>query len=243
MIRSYHLSALLTGIILMSTSLKGDVTDITGDTGTAQSGSLNISGGTSGSTFDTTTTTITESFNFLSLPSTTATNGQILIGAEPVLHAYGTGDQNIYVGSFAGNFSATSSYNTACGGSALSSVTSGDQNIAVGQSSLVTLTEGGNNTAIGTGAGTSLTTGKNNELIGIDAGTAYTGDESYNIIVGPANPGTAGESNVIRIGTGQQQTACYVDGIWGEEVDIDTGLPVYVDDLEKLRNSSIICSI
>ncbi len=223
---------LLTLFILAAVNhLQATVNDVTGDTGTAQSGSLVISGGTSGAKFDSTSTTIAQSFNFLSLPVTSSTNGQILIDSQPALHSFG--DQNFFVGTAAGNFTVTGGQNTGCGPSTLSSLTSGASNTAIGHACLTSLTEGTSNIVIGEGAGLSLTTGSSNVLIGESAGSAYTAGETGNIIIG-ANPGVASENHTIRIGDGGTQTDCYCDGIFGATVSSDTGLNVFVDDQGKL---------
>ncbi len=222
------------GIVFFFTAqiLQGDVTDITGDTGTPQSGSLIISGGTSGALFDTSTSTITQSFNFLTLPNTTATDGQITIGSEYVLHTYGTANANTFVGGDAGNFTLAGFENTGCGGSALNSLDQGVQNTGIGQSALASLTNGNENTAVGQGAGVSLVDGQGNILIGLSAGGIYSGSESNNIIIA-INGGALGESNTTRIGSGGQQ-ACFIDGIYGQTVSFDSALPVFVDNVGTL---------
>ena len=137
------------------------------------------------------------------------------------------------MGGFAGNFTTTGAFNTVLGNSALVSVTEGNSNIAVGHASLLAVTSGAANVAVGDSAGGSLVDGNLNVLIGDSAGAGYTGSETNNIILGP-NPGVTGETNTIRIGGGEEQTACYIDGIYGEEVYFGTGLPAFVDDSGKL---------
>jgi hypothetical protein len=231
------LKTLAVGLLILTSvqvTKSADVTDITGDVGTPQDGSLVISGGTSGAIFDSTTTTITESFNFLSLPVTTSTNGQILIGGEPVLHSFAPGSQNFFAGSSAGNFTLTGGNNSGFGGSALNGLTSGSDNTGIGHAALINLTDGQSNTVVGSDAGTGIVNGGSNILIGTGAGGAYTSSESHNIIVGTANPGINGESNVIRIGGGGQQQDCFVDGIYASIIDIQTLLPVFIDAGSKL---------
>lgn len=220
-------------IILISTySLKGLVDDITGDIGSAQVGSLIFSGGASGGLFHSATTTITQNFNFLSLPSTTSTDGQIRVGGDPILHTYGTDNQNIFVG-LAGNFTTTAANSTACGGSALASLTDGNANTAIGHSSLANITEGSTNIALGKNAGFDLISGNVNIMIGSGAGSAYISNESNNIILG-ANPGAVGESLTIRIGGGQIQQNCYIEGIYASTINSETALSTYVDEDGKL---------
>src|SRR5438132_919085 len=98
----------------------------------------------------------------------------------------------------------TGAFNTAIGSGALLANTTANSNIAVGDSALLNNTTGSNNTAIGAGAGENLTIGDSN----IDI----------------ANPGVAGESATIRIGSGNQ-TSTFIAGINGTAV---TGTGVVV---------------
>lgn len=210
------------------------VADITGDTGGAQSGSVTLTGGSSGAAFDTTTATITQSFNYLALPTTTSTTGQLIIGSDVALHTFGTANQNIFGGGNSGNFSLSGFSNTAYGHFSLNALTDGNNNTASGQSALQSLTEGIENTAVGARAGMNLVSGSGNILIGLGAGSAYDNAESNNIIIG-ANPSVADEQLTIRIGDGQTQQNCFIDGIYGSG-DLDSGslLPAYIDNLGKL---------
>jgi hypothetical protein len=120
-----------------------------------------------------------------------------------------TGEDNTAVGSFAlannltgfGNtavgrlalLSTTAPNNTAIGTFALQNNTTGFTNTAVGQAALINNTTGYENVALGGGAGFNLTTGNSN----IDIG----------------NPGIAGESNTIRIGTQGTQKKTFIAGI------------------------------
>lgn len=205
----------------------GGVTSVTGDTGSAQSGALGLSGGTSGAAFDSSTSTLMQSFNFLSMPNSTSTDGQILFGGNAVFHCYNA-ITNLFVGDSSGNFTLTGVQNTGCGATTLAALTSGEFNTACGSAGLANLTTGLGNITVGYQAGNSIIDGQYNIIVGTQAGNNYTGSESNNIILG-TNPGTPGESNVIRIGGGGQQTACFVDGIYGASVDFNSGLPVYVD--------------
>lgn len=250
MIRHYYaLLALCIGVmIISSTHLQGQVDSIMGDTGSAQSGALTVSGGTSGAAFDSTTSTVELSINYISMPGTTDTNGQILFGGVPYLHTYGDG-ANVFFGEQAGNFTLdpdNAVQNVGIGGAALFALTEGNGNTAVGNASLPSVTTGNENVAIGAGAGNDLTTGTGNvfvgpyagadfttgnynTLVGSGAGSAYTTNETNNVILGQA-VGVTGESGVIRIGEGSgSQTACYIDGIYGSTVDFNSALPVYID--------------
>ncbi len=229
-------------LLLSIGNLYAVVDDITGDVGTAQTGAVTLTGGVSGAFFDSTTPAITLGFNFISMPLTTSSNGQIIISGETVLHSYGPGNQNIFVGSFAGNFSlntGSSAFNTGCGANALNVLTTGAANTAVGHASLISLTEGVSNVSVGDQSGTSLTTGNSNTLIGAQAGTAYASNESFNIILGN-HTGIVNESFTTRIG-GANQQACYIDGIFSATVDPSTALPVFVDGNGKL--GTIVSSI
>jgi hypothetical protein len=114
------------------------------------------------------------------------------------LFVHTTGTSNTFVGVGAGNASTSSADNTAFGNAALSSVTSGSGNSAVGALSLVDNLGGDSNCALGAGALASNSSGSRNVAIGRDAGQNQT-TGSDNVYL--ANPGTAGESGQIRIGT------------------------------------------
>lgn len=108
-------------------------------------------------------------------------------------------------------YNNTSEFNTASGDDALYSNSTGEANTAIGDAALYGNTTGGFNTAIGLDAGSNLTTG------------------SYNIDI--ANPGTAGQSNTIKIGEQGTQTATFIAGISGSAV---TGADVVVNSSGKL---------
>jgi len=210
---------------------------INGDVGSATGNVITITGGTSGAVFTGAGSTLTESFNYLSLPATTATHGQILINGNPVLHSYGAAD-NMFLGANAGTFVVTGTNNNALGDAALSSLTSGSANIAIGSSALqntlsdnfnvavgtnaLKLVAGGStNTAVGDSAGDVLLTGSNNTLLGSSAGTNYTAAESSNILINSI--GVAAENNTLRIGAGtgtasRQLSTAYISGIKGVNV-------------------------
>ncbi len=85
-------------------------------------------------------------------------------------------------------------------GSAGSAITSATHTASVGDTALTAITSGGSNSALGYAAGSGITTGASNTLLGASAGSNYTSSESNNIIIGAGVPGTAAESNVIRMG-------------------------------------------
>ena len=120
----------------------------------------------------------------LELPTTTPTAGIIRMGADTLLHAYGT--RNFFAGLTAGNLAMTGADNTAVGNTAmrdnttgasnaafgaraLEANTTGNVNTAIGQGSMSLNTEGFGNTALGEDSLTSNTTGSTNTAIGQDA--------------------------------------------------------------------------
>jgi hypothetical protein len=137
-----------------------------------------------------------------------------------------SGNGNTANGSFALASNSTGGQNTANGADALVYNTSGSQNTANAAQALVSNTTGSSNTASGWGAlfsnGTGdsntadgayalfNTTGSNNIALGTSAGYSLTTGNN-NIDIG--NPGLAGESGRIRIGTAGTQTATFIAGI------------------------------
>ena len=120
--------------------------------------------------------------------------------------------------------------NTASGASALYGNTTGSYNTASGLSALYYNTTGDENTASGDSALSSNTTGSYNIALGFFAGSNLTVG-SDNIDIG--NTGVAGESNTIRIGTTNTQTAAYMAGIWGGSPGGSLS-PVYVNSSGQL---------
>lgn len=243
MFQNYRYFLITAMATIATTTLHSAVDSITGDTGSAQSGALTLSGGTTGIVFDGTSSTITANLDVLVLPIASSTVGYIVMGEEPAMHKFPSGNDNFFVGSFAGNFTMTSAaLNAGCGYSALNGLTTGNNNTAVGHTALISVTEGSQNTAVGQSAGSNLVTGNGNILIGKSAGGSYTSSESGNIIIG-SNNGIAQEELTIRIGDGQTQQHCYVDGIYGSLVEMESALPVYADQYGKLGTETSILSI
>ena len=114
--------------------------------------------------------------------------------------------------SFNGTSPITDGANTALGSLALTAETNGTENVAVGRRALESLTNGSNNTAVGWRVGDNLATGNFNTLIGTRAGLNYTGAESNNIVIGADTVGTAGDSNVIRIGNNLSSDGLTISG-------------------------------
>ena len=123
--------------------------------------------------------------------------------------------------------------NAAFGGESLFTNVGGNGNAAFGTFSLQHAT-GSQNTAVGTSALGSLTSGTANTAIGSSAGLNLTGSESNNIYI--ANPGSAGESGVIRIGIQGTQTATLIAGISGGTSG--SGVGVFVNSAGQLGTTT-----
>jgi len=139
----------------------------------------------------------------LRLPATTATAGVLLLGGQPFLHAFGSG--NTFVGASAGNFTMTGPANAAVGSSSLHSNTTGSSNTASGQQSLYSNTEGSDNTASGFSSLYYNTTGIRNTAVG-SGSLSGNSTGSYNT----ANGFMSLRSNT----TGSQNTASGDSSLW-----------------------------
>ncbi|MBV9304285.1 MAG: tail fiber domain-containing protein [Acidobacteriaceae bacterium] len=156
------------------------------------------------------------------------TTGSFNVGlGASALSANTTGSNNTAVGSSAMQANTAGEYNSAFGYYALTSNAIGNgntavgytalynnqasDNTAVGLAALANSTTAGGNTALGYFALSNVTIGGQNIAIGTGAGQNVGGSGSYNIEIG--NPGTATDSNVIRIGASGQQTSTYIAGI------------------------------
>jgi hypothetical protein len=134
------------------------------------------------------------------------------------------GIRNTATGSFALVFNTTGNHNTANGYGAVNFNTTGNYNTAIGYFGLYQNTTGNNNTAGGYNALLNNTTGNENIALGNFAGSNLTtGDNNIDI----GNPGVAGESNTIRIGTVGTQTATYIAGVMGKTTP--RGTPVFIN--------------
>ena len=119
-------------------------------------------------------------------------------------------------------------FNTAIGGAALASNTTGGCNTATGTNALRVNTTGMDNTANGVQALASLTAGSTNTALGYCAGiNLTTGDK--NIYIG--NLGVAAESETIRIGSANH-TRVFMAGIYG--VTSSNGAAVYINPSGQL---------
>src|SRR6266545_2823078 len=139
-----------------------------------------------------------------------------------------TGDDNTANGQLALGQNDTGFFNTATGTLALANNASGSFNTAIGRLALFGNESSDANTAVGASA-LGNTTGSNNIGIGLEAGLDLT-TGSDNICIG--NPGVAGESSTIRIGTAGKQTATFVAGISG--ATSPGGVAVFVTATGKL---------
>jgi hypothetical protein len=145
-----------------------------------------------------------------------------------------TGDDNTAIGLFALFNNQTAQGNTATGSEALIDNRTGIVNTATGFGALSHNTTGASNTADGFNS-LALSSGSNNIALGANAGVNLT-TGSYNIDIG--NPGVAGESSTIRVGTQGMQMATFIAGIYGAASF--PGLEVYVNSNGQLgtRTSS-----
>jgi len=131
------------------------------------------------------------------------------------------GAENTALGADALYYNAGGTGNTAVGHSTLLSNTSGNDNTADGMWALSGNRTGGKNTATGYIALTSNTTGKYNIALGFNAGgNLTTGDGNIDI----GNPGVAGESRTIPIGSAGDQTTTFIAGIAGATVADGVGV-------------------
>lgn len=176
-----------------------EVTSITGNSGPAQVGALNLITANATPKFVGAAGTITLDFNlsnlFLGAP------GNITSGVE-----------NTAYGQIAGANITSGSSNTAIGFEAMVNSTTGGGNTSIGAFSLFNVLSGANNNcALGFGALETIVTGSNNIGIGLNGGASLTLANSNNIMIG--NTGSAGLNGVIKIGTNGTHTATYIAGI------------------------------
>lgn len=180
------------------------VTSITGNSGPAQVGAINLVTANSTPLFVGAAGTITLDFNKSNL--ILGNNGStITIGAAN--DGFGSGVlQNITSGSS----------NSAFGNAALQNVTIGSQTSAFGASAGGAINTGGNNTLIGYQSGVLLQSGNSNVALGYQSGSAWGAAVSNNIAVGSI--GSVADSARIRIGTNGTHTTAFIAGIDGMNV-------------------------
>jgi len=170
----------------------------------------------------------------LDLDISTATTGNLTKGGVRFLHDFG--NQNVFLGKGAGNFTMSGSVNTAVGTSSLRSNTSGTQNSAYGDETLFRNTTGSYNTAIGLGALFDNQSGSNNVAVGAVAGLSTTG--SNNIYLGASVSGVPGESNTIMLGLQGIQNRTVIAGIRGITTGSANAVPVVIDSDGQLGTVS-----
>ena len=177
-----------------------------------------------------------DSFGYRSLWSNLTGNSNCAMGHQSLFNC--AGSDNTACGHSA-LFSYAGSNATAVGSSALLN-TSGTGNTAVGYLAGRSITTGTNNIAIGfialvNGGASSQNvgigyqalqncTGNTNTAIGYNAGSAYNTTEAGNLLLGNV-AGTAGESNVTRIGNAQ--TTAFIAGV--KSVAISNPLNVVIN--------------
>jgi trimeric autotransporter adhesin len=147
------------------------------------------------------------------------------------------GEENVLVGTYAGQASTTGSGNTYLGYSAGTNAT-GSYNTLIGFDAGLTLVSGVDNIFIGPLAGYSETTGSHNVFIGYEVGSS-TGTNSNDIYIGQTL-GEMDENNTIRIGVqgtgaGEQNTT-YIAGI--HDSTSSGGTEVFVNSSGKLGIST-----
>lgn len=171
-------------------------------------------------------------FGRAALFSTTTGSFNTATGRSALL-SNNTGKGNTASGSSALVSNTTGNDNTASGLNVLFSNTVGSFNVAAGGSALTANTTGNSNTAIGNAALESNSTGNVNIAIGAGAGSNLTVGNT-NIMIG--NPGVAGESGIIRIGSAQ--TKAFMAGIRGNTTGATDAITVVIDSNGELGTVS-----
>jgi len=192
------------GLGISATSNGGDIVLLGGNgSGTGVNGVVRIGSPTIGSTRATNLLAIGGGLEVdgdarldgnLALATTTSSSvGVVTVGGSRFLHDYGA---NIFLGSGAGNFTASGTDNIAVGNSAFALLTSGSNNASLGGNAMLALTSGDRNTATGAYALNALDVGIDNAAFGYnallvnDAGGGNTGIGSYAL-----QSNTSGEFN------------------------------------------------
>ena len=185
----------------------GGVTSITGNTGPAQTGAINLITANSTPIFAGAAGTITLDFAltdnlFLGSGGGSITSGNTNVGYGKLAAAsISSGASNSFIGYESGVGYSTGSNSTAVGAfSMFNAIAGASNNTAIGYSSLYNMA----------GAGTG------NTCLGLNSCSAYLNVESNNIIIG--NTGVVTENGVTRIGTNAIQTSAYIAGIDGVNV-------------------------
>lgn len=125
---------------------------------------------------------------------------------------WATGDNNTYIGSYAGQGASglsTGSANVGVGDYALTAITSGGQNVGIGESALGSTTTGNLNVAVGSGAKDQNHTGIENVAVGFWADRIDTSG-SYNTAIGSkAHYFNYNRSHIVAVG----DSALYQNGV------------------------------
>jgi hypothetical protein len=137
----------------------------------------------------------------------------VAIGSS-ALNANTSGFNNVAIGAGAMT-NANCSNDVAIGTEALL-LDTGGSNVAIGTTCMNLNTSGNQNCGIGASSLSVIRTGSNNTCIGYSTGSNYSAAEANNVLIGSNLTGTAGESNVTRIGNGA--TSCFISGIEGVSV-------------------------
>ena len=129
-------------------------------------------------------------------------------------------NNNTMLGYLSGNSSMSGGSNVAVGQRSMHSVTAGTTNVALGAQSMTNCSSGNYNVGVGAYSLSSMGTGSQNLALGYNSGANYTGAESNNVLI--SSLGTAGENNVMRLGTtgtgAGQVSSAYMAGIAGVTV-------------------------
>lgn len=185
---------------------------------------------------------------FLNLPTTSSTAGQLRINNDWYIQAKQTAGfgADFWMGRNAGNFTGSSAFggNTGLGYQALDAIASSTGTWAstgAGVNACGAVTTGLRNTGIGYGALTGVTTGAANTAVGYLAGSSWGTTDHDNVAI--ANTGTAGDTNVCRIGAGtgtgeHQLNLSFISGIRGITTVNNNAIAVLVDSAGQLGTVS-----
>ena len=155
------------------------------------------------------------------------------------LFANTTGFENAATGWRALFGNTTGFHNTAAGFQTLFSNTTGNHNTANGDDALLRNTTGNFNTAYGAHTLEQNTTGSSNVALGFQAGFNVTG--SGNVCIGQNVSGSAGESNITRIGnigSTAQANSIFVTVGAGGKLGFQVSSRRYKDDIKPLDKAS-----
>jgi hypothetical protein len=145
-----------------------------------------------GTGFTATTGNVAITDGNLTLPSTSATAGQITVSGSRFMHSY----NGTFLGKNAGNFTSTGTGNVGIGEGALQNHTTNNNNTAVGYQSLQANNTGFANAALGTAALWLNTTGSSNTALGTFALLANTtGSQNTGLGYAVLNTLTTGTGN------------------------------------------------